>query len=167
MNKTLIALIAAAAFTGNARSEERSIAVDDSTKTRYGVVYSKQRKSKDQIDQATVFVGKTMLPLEERFVSVSTPWQIGDKDIVLVQLTTGATWCEALFALLILESDKVSHTDTFGNCSDLPRANIASGRLLIKFPRVSRERPASIIEYDGSAVYDGTKRMPLKVAAIR
>ncbi|WP_193164873.1 hypothetical protein [Microbulbifer hainanensis] len=58
----------------------------------------------------------------------------GDKEYLIIQITTGGSGCPAFFRILDPNKEKNSLTEEFGTCSDTPNISESENGLILSFP---------------------------------
>lgn len=66
--------------------------------------------------------------------SFAQEWQREGRDIYLIAVGSGGTACPAEYRFLTVERGKLTLSDEFGNCSDIPEVSEGAGEIVVKFP---------------------------------
>lgn len=153
-------LVAFAALTtaNGARGADEMLESKSSMKGRFGTLAVRNLDG-----EARFQLGGKPLPLSDYQGQVEKRWELGSNDVYLVSLASGGVACPSTYAFVTVSADKAVSTEPFGNCSDVPQVARVGDRVVVKFPRMSREAPATVIEYDKGDVYEGKKKVALAV----
>jgi hypothetical protein len=127
--------------------------------TRYGKVSVRQKSD----DMKVLVAGRRELPLSDYRVAIEQQFQVGERDVLFVAAASGGNACPSLYAFVVLERNKAAVSDTFGNCSDLPKVVRRGDRIVVRFPG-SRQVPGVVVEFDGVRAMEGAK--PLKMQSV-
>ena len=131
----------------------------DEMSSRFGIL-----KVLDDQDEKRLYIGKKPLPISDHLVRIEQKWQMGARDVFFVFMDSGANGCPVTYAFASVESKVVSLSDAFGNCNDSPNVERLGIHIIVSFGRLSRDRPALLLEFDDGAVFEGRKN--LKVTSV-
>lgn len=153
MRKNFLASIVLAALAGLSFAAH---AAGESVPSRF----AKVEIAPNGDDSKVVTVGKTKTSISDYSVYLHKTLQVGEREVHIFALSAGGNACPANFAFLVVEKGQVTETETFGNCHDEPKLTETGGRVVMQFPRVSKQAPAVTVELDGNKAFAGKK--PLK-----
>jgi hypothetical protein len=81
-------------------------------------------------------------------------FRIGLSDVVLLNVG-GGSGCAAKYMFLIVTSSKFTHTNEFGNCSDLPKVKQQSNKIIVKTLKPKGSGYDKYIYLDGAVTQNG------------
>ncbi len=106
----------------------------------------------DANDQVLLLNEKELVKCQGFNLSIERTFSLNNKEIALIMENSGGTGCPAEFFLVCLDSKgKANVTPRFGTCSDLFKAQIKDGKLVINIPKM-RQKGKSVYTFDGEVL---------------
>jgi len=110
----LIKSIPSNSTKANDEKPTQSSASLENIPTRYGKLQINKEKTPNEI----LYNGKTITSVDEEYLSIEKTFQLQDKDLYLIQSSSGGTACPAKYYFVTITQNGFNLTPSFGTCTD-------------------------------------------------